>query len=70
MRFEKLFRVLVLGGAAMGASAGCGSNTPQQKPNENKMAGVDGGMSGQAPGPGMGTPAAPQPRTGGGATGW
>ena len=62
MNFQKLFRVLVLGGATAGAAA-CGGAAQEQKGTmEQKPANPDGGTAT--------APAGDQPAGGGGVSGW
>ncbi len=48
MLFRKLFRMLVLGGAAVGANAGCSTAQAQQatEKKEDAHAGAGGGVQG------------------------
>lgn len=63
MLFEKLFRVLVLGGAMVAATSGCAANAQAPAP-QKKAEPRDGGTA--APDAGTAKPA----DSGGGAPGW
>jgi hypothetical protein len=79
MLFQKLFRILVLGGAVVGtaAAAGCAGGAQSQKPTAQK---ADGTPSDQAAPQPAATPAeqpattaeqpAEKPKDGGGVQGW
>ena len=67
MHFRKLFQLLVVGGAVMGASSGCSTPARAQQATDKKSDGGDGTTaSGATRGTDGGTPA----DAGGGVSGW
>jgi hypothetical protein len=68
MQFRKLFQLLVVGGAVLGASSGCSRPAHAQQPSEKKSDGGDGATASGAANTqsDAGTPA----DAGGGVSGW
>jgi hypothetical protein len=72
MLFKKLFQLLVIGGAAVGAGSGCGARAQTPPPDRSKAAARDGGAVADDREGGTGADAgtAKASESGGGVQGW